>query len=104
MAKNSVTCPVCGVEEVVHATSPGEQLLPLHEIGEFHCDACATRTVYGRIMPRIVVEPTRGERDLVWIRIRRQDPKTREDIGEPLDLDPKLAFELAKNLMSLVRM
>ena len=103
MAKGTITCPACGVEEPVHATSPGAGSIALHDVGEFRCDACSARVVYGRLMPRVVVEPTRGERDLMWIRIRRQDPRTKEDVGEPLDLDPKMAFEFAKAVIGLVR-
>lgn len=103
MAKNAVSCPACGVEELVHATQPGEQPIPLHEVGEFRCDACGARTVYGKVTPHLVVEPHRGDNGFMWIRIRRQDPKTRADLCEPIDLDPKLAFRLVKNLVSLVR-
>lgn len=103
MAKNTITCPACGVEEIAHASSPGEGVIALHDVGDFRCDACGARTVYGRLMPRVVVEPVRGERDLVWIRVRRQDPKTKEDVCEPLDLDPKMAVMLAKNILSLVK-
>lgn len=103
MAKNTVVCPVCRVEEIIRPATPGESPVALHEIGDFRCDACGARTVYGRLMPRVVVEPTRGEHDLMWIRIRRQDPSSRADVHEPLDLDPKMAVELAKNILSLVR-
>ncbi len=103
MAKNNVTCPVCGVEEPVHASAPGEGALPLHEIGEFRCDACSSRTVYGQLMPRIVIEPARGARDLVWVRLRIQDPKTKEDLYAPVDMDPKLAVMVARNILSLVK-
>lgn len=98
MAKNSVTCPACGVEEVVHG-----EAVQLQDVGEFKCDACGACAVYGRLMPRVVIEPTRGERDLLWIRLRIQDPKTKQDVCEPLDMDPKLAVKVATNLLSLVK-
>lgn len=98
MAHVSVTCPACGADELVR----GEPIA-LHEIGDFRCDACGARTVYGRLMPRIAVEPTRGANDMLFIRARIQDPKTREDLFV-VDLDPKMAVELTRNILSLVRL
>ena len=101
MAENAVTCPVCGIEEVFDAD--GARPPPLHEIGEFHCenDACQARVVFGKIMPRIVVEPYRDERGFRWTRLRIQDPKTKEDISVS-DLDPKMTVLLTKNLLVMV--
>jgi len=96
MAHNSVTCPVCGLEE----TSPDESPLPpLHEIGEFRCEGCVARVIFGKIAPHIVVEPY-VERGFRWTRLRIQDPKTRADL-HVLDLDPKLAVSLTKNILSV---
>lgn len=100
MAQNAVTCPTCGVEEAfdVH----GERPPPLHEIGEFRCNACGTRVVYGQIVPPIVIEPCRGGGDFMWIRCRIQDPKTRED-KYVVDIDPKMAIALTSDILALVK-
>lgn len=100
MAKNAVTCPGCGVEEAFCAD--GERPPPLHEIGEFTCDVCGLRAVYGTIQPRIVLEPLIDERHFKWTVLRVQDPKTKEDLVTPIRLDPKLVLRLANNLLSLV--
>lgn len=97
MAMNAITCPACGVEEINH------EEIPLHEIGEFVCDnhECRTRIVFGKIMPRIVVEPFIDERHYRWTRIRWQDPVTKQDLYVQ-DLDPKLVLRLTNNLLSMV--
>jgi hypothetical protein len=96
MAHNSVTCPSCGVEETPDDERP---LPPLHEIGEFRCEACGSRFIYGKLVPRIVVEPV-DERGVRWTRIRFQDPKTKEDV-HVVDIDQKLAVLFAKNVLSI---
>lgn len=98
MAHNAVTCPSCGLEEPFQ---DGQSALQLHEIAEFTCDGCRTRVIYGRVMPRIVVEPYMDAQGFTWIRTRYQDPKTREDIYV-VDLDPILAASHAKNELALV--
>jgi len=98
MIPNSVTCPACGAKELVR----GEPVA-LEDVGEFRCDECGARTVFGCLMPRVVVEPMKGAHDMLWIRTRIQDPKTREDV-HVLDLDPKMAVELTRNILALVRL
>ena len=101
MARGAVTCPACGVEEVF--MHDGGNPPPLHEIGEFMCNACSARSVYGKLMPRIVVEPAKEEtRGLLMVKLRFQDPRTRKDIYVTDPIDPKLAASLAKNILSLV--
>ena len=97
--QNAVKCPCCGLEEPVRDGGSTK----LEEIASYSCDGCAVRIIYGRIMPKIVVEPARGERDFLWARVRVQDPKTREDLYV-IDLDPKLAVDFARNLLSIVRL
>lgn len=99
MAENAVTCPSCGGEEVF--CTDGTRSPPLHEVGEFTCNICKTRVVYGNVMPRIVVEPFIDQRKFRWTRIRIQDPATKEDLLVR-DLDPKLVLRLANNLLSMV--
>ena len=95
MAKNTLTCPACGVEERFDSDP-----IPLHEVGQFVCNACSTRVVFGKVIPRIVVE---GVRDAGrgWIRVRFQDPKTKKDLHVH-DLDPITVVRFVKNLLSLV--
>lgn len=96
MANNSVTCPICGVEEA----SPDERPMPpLHDIGDFRCEACGTRVIFGKVAPRIVIEPYE-EHGIRWTRLRFQDPKTRQDI-HVADLDPNLAVSVTKNVLSI---
>jgi hypothetical protein len=98
MALNTITCPACGIEEPVEGDP-----IALHDIGEFKCDACCARTVYGRLMPFVVIEPCKGERDMLWVRVRYQDPKTRADLYV-VELDPKMVHEVSVNQLSLVRL
>lgn len=96
MAHNSITCPVCGVEEA----SPDEMPMPpLHDIGLFRCEACGARVVFGKVAPRIVIEPY-VERGVRFVRLRFQDPKTKADI-HVADLDPQFAVIVTKNILSI---
>lgn len=96
MAHNSVTCPACGVEEA----SPDERPLPpLHELGEFNCDACGACFVFGKPIPRIVIEPHYAQ-GVRFTRVRFQDPKTKTD-AYVADFDPKSAVMIAKNILSI---
>jgi hypothetical protein len=100
MAADAIKCPTCGLEEAF--ADDGERPPPLHEVGEFRCDGCGARYVYGQLTPCVVVEPHRNEATgFMWTRIRFQDPATRADV-HVADLDPKLAASLAKNILSLV--
>jgi hypothetical protein len=55
---------------------------------------------FGRIMPRIVVEPHVDEHRR-WLRLRFQDPTTKADV-HVADLDAQYAASVAKNILSLV--
>ena len=99
MSINSVTCPMCGVEEPFDAD--GQAPPPLHQVALFTCEACQARVVYGTVLPRIVVEPYCDTNGFTWVRKRYQDPRTRED-KHVIDLDPKLAAMEAKAVLALV--
>jgi hypothetical protein len=99
MAENAITCPTCGVEEPADAN--GEAPPPLHEVGEFVCDACGARYIFGKLAPVYVVEPNHDNKGLRWVRLRFQHPQTREDLYVA-DLDPKLALAFAKNVLALI--
>jgi hypothetical protein len=99
MAIDAITCPTCGVEEPFDAN--GERPPPLHEVGKFKCDGCGTKYVFGKRVPRIVVEPNHDEKGLRWTRVRIQDPLTKAD-EFVFDVDPESALAFAKNILSLV--
>lgn len=97
MAKGSVVCPSCGVEEFdASVESPA-----LHTIREFSCNACRARFVFGRPVPMVGVElvddPAVGMR---WLRLQFQNPTTKARHVE--DLDPKLAAMLALNILKVL--
>ena len=100
MAMNAITCPTCGVEEVFRGAG-NESPPPMHEVGKFKCDGCGTRYVYGKRVPRVVVEPNLDHKGLRWTRIRIQHPITKED-EQVFEVDPETALALAKNILSLV--
>lgn len=66
----------------------------------FRCDECGARMAFGRLMPRIVVEPYEAHDGTRWVRLRTQDLKTKE--VTVVDLDPQYAAMLAKNILSIV--
>ncbi len=99
MTLNAVTCPACGVEEPFD--DDGNEPPPLHEVGLFRCNACDARVVYGKIMPRIVVEPYTDERGFTWLRRRFQDPVTGSDL-HVIDVDPRLAAIEARSVLAMV--
>jgi hypothetical protein len=96
MALGAIVCPACNVEEVFDRdTGPP----PIHDVGEFSCDACGARFVFGEPAPRVFVERyIDAARGLCWasVRIRygEQDMTFR--------LDPKLAVVLARELLATV--
>lgn len=99
MAKDAIKCPVCGVEEAFDAR--GEAPPPLHEVGKFRCEGCGARFVFGKPVPRVVVEPMHDQKGIRWTRIRVQSHLTKKD-EHVFDLDPETALAFAKNVLSLV--
>lgn len=100
MAANAITCPTCGLEEA-HKLAVGESPPPLHEVGKFTCEGCRARYVFGKRVPRVVVEPSHDAKGLRWTRIRVQDPLTKKD-EHVFDLDPETALAFAKSVLSMV--
>lgn len=88
----NVTCMACAHTAHAPGLAPEESILV--------CDECNARMSFGRLMPRISVEPhVDGHRR--WLRLRFQDPTTKADV-HIADLDPQLAASVAKNILSLV--
>ncbi len=98
MAEDAITCPQCGLEEAFDAH--GERPPPLHECGEFRCNGCQNRYVFGKHVPRLVIEPWHQDSGLRWVRFRVQDEATKEDLYV-FDLDPEYADYAFKSALSL---
>lgn len=96
---SEIVCPRCGHVEPVTETDP----ITLADIGLFRCDACQARFVYGRAIPRIVVEPCRGPLGLLWTRVRVFDPETGLE-ALVMELDPVYADAFADNLRAMTRL
>lgn len=93
-----VHCPACG-----HAqTAEGDAAIAFDDIGLFSCPNCSARAVYGKLSPRVVVEPFVDERGHRWIRRRFQDPITKKDVYV-VDVDPIFAVAEFKSVLSLVQ-
>ena len=96
--KNAITCPTCGVEEPFH---DGDAPIPLHDVGDFTCDGCGARYVFGKPAHAFVVEPFFDAKGVRWTRIRIQHTGTREDVFV-FDVEPgKKSAMLAKNILSI---
>lgn len=67
----------------------------------FRCSECGARTAFGHLMPRIVEEPFIDAENRQWLRLRFQDPKTKESIYVT-DIDPQYGAMHARNVLSLV--
>lgn len=94
---NAITCPACGVEERFR---DGDAPVPIHEVGDFRCDGCGARYVFGKLVMKIVVEPY-FENGVRWTRLRAQHPVTRADVFI-VDVEPGPASaSLAKNILSI---
>lgn len=93
-----ICCPACEHAHVLATDAP----VALEDIGVFVCDACSTRVVFGKVLPRVVVEPYEDERGHRWIRRRFQDPVTKADIYV-IDADPIFAVAELKSVLSLVQ-
>lgn len=90
----NVTCLACG-----HTANVADG--PAFEDSCLRCDECGARMSFGKLMPRVVVEPYIDERNIRWLRRRFQDPKTMADLFV-VDVDAKYAETEAKNILSLV--
>lgn len=98
------TCPACESPEVHDdgdVDNPGERPGDLAvDAAVFTCNHCRTRVAFGKVAPRMVVEPFVDERGVAWLRQRFQDPVTKEDLYV-VDLDPQWAAMHATNLLSI---
>lgn len=94
-----VICPCCHVGEA----SPDGEPVALENVGLFRCDHCGARVVFGRVMPRVVIERVVDERGFGWIRKRYQDARTKEDLYV-VDLDPKYAAMEVAEVLSVTVM
>ena len=100
MKTTTITCLACGhADAVQHNSELDDRAFFASEI--FRCSECNARMAFGKLMPRIVVEPYEDARGIRWLRRRYQDPKTREDLFV-VDIDPQYAAMDAKNALSLV--
>lgn len=89
-----ITCLACGHVADVPAG-------PAFDDAIFQCGECGARMAYGRLMPRVVVEPYEDERGHRWLRRRFQDPQTKKDVYV-IDVDAQQAASEAKNILTLV--
>lgn len=87
-----VVCLACGHAADVPGPPPEESILV--------CGECNARVSFGRLMPRVVVEPNVSDHRR-WLRLRFQDASTKLDV-HVVDLDAQYAASLAKNILSLV--
>lgn len=67
----------------------------------YRCLECGARMAFGKLMPRIVIEPFVDERGIRWVRKRYQDPITKADLYV-VDVDREYALMEAKQILSLV--
>ena len=95
---NAITCPTCGVEEPF---TDGADPIPLHDVGEFRCDACGARYVFGKLAPTIVVEPFDGPKGTRWVRVRVQHPQTRADLYVVDVEHGPMSAALARNILAI---
>jgi len=101
MTEETTTHPLERVTCLACEHDGGEQPAGFAAASILRCDECGARMAYGKLLPRIVVEPYQDEAGRLWIRQRFQDPKTQADIYV-CDVDPMHAASLGKNLISLV--
>lgn len=94
----TIPCPICGHKETVADAHPS---LKLTDVAIFQCAECGNRTIHGKTLPRLVVEPFVDERGFQWLRRRFQDPTTKRDLFV-LDVDPQCAAADAINILSIV--
>ena len=96
MATTQVTCPACDhVDDVVNDTDLIDAAFIMNVC--LRCDHCGARISFGRLMPRIVVEPYTSNDGATFTRVRIQDPQTKEDIHR-LDVDPQYGAAIARDL------
>jgi len=94
---SEVVCPACGAAEQVDGDCT------FTEIGLFRCDACSARFVFGKRVPRVVIEPCRGPQQMLWTRMRVYDPVTGVEACV-LEFDPAFADAVADNLKAMSRL
>jgi transcription elongation factor Elf1 len=94
MPDQTITCLACAHEANV---GPG----PALEEGVFVCSECGARMAYGKLAPRIVVEPFVDAMGREWVRYRFQDASTKRE-AYSVDLDPQHAAMVAKTALVLV--
>jgi hypothetical protein len=100
MTTAQITCLACGHADAVQNES-GLEAPAFFETNVFKCSECGARMAYGKLAPRVVVEPFTDERGCHYIRHRFQDPITKADLFVA-DLDPQYAAMVAKAGISLV--
>lgn len=99
MVSATVSCMACGHTDDVSV--PESQASAPLDHGVFECSECNARMAFGRLLPRIVVEPITTPHGYRLVRRRYQDPKTLADIYV-VDVDPRHAGNEAINVLSLV--
>jgi hypothetical protein len=90
----SVTCLACNHHALVRGSEPIEASV-------FVCDECGARMAFGKLAPRVVIEPAVDQKGNFLLRTRYQCPKTKQELFVA-DLDPMYALAIAKNVLSLV--
>jgi hypothetical protein len=94
MSEASIKCLACD-----HVAPADGGAAP--EDGIFACHECGARMPYGKLAPRVVVEPFVDDKGRSWVRHRVQDARTKEEV-HAFDLDPQHAAMFAKAILSLV--
>lgn len=100
MSDAKIVCPVCGDS---HAAPNGDADYLLRNVSR--CDLCDARIVYGKVAPKLIVEPSTfdtqlGPRPALLVKV--QDVETKATLLEQ-KLDPQHAFLLAQAIISMVR-
>lgn len=98
--QSTITCSACGHAYALDVPD-GTSEQAFFESNVFKCTECGARTSYGKLMPRIVIEPFYDDRGVGWLRRKYLDAKTNELLFQ-IDLDPQYAAMQAKNELSLV--
>jgi hypothetical protein len=94
MSDLATKCLACGHEaSLTDGAPPSESVLV--------CSECGARMPFGRLAPRIVVEPFTDDEGRTWVRYRFQDPISKIDV-HVADIDGQHAAMLAKATISLV--